>query len=446
MNCYYEMTRDGDRTKVAIYGTPGLESWSTTEILPWRALLEYPKTSKLYGVCGSTFYEIDSSGGLTSQGTLNTTTGKIEMAHNGTEICIVDGTDGWIYNVDTDAFTQITSGNFPANPRSVVFNNGRFLVLDANTGQFYGSNLCDGLTWDAGDFATAEYSPDNLVRIVTVQGIVCLLGDFTSEFWSNVDSSGFPYARIPGAAMEWGLAARNSIVPFQNTFAFLARNRMGQVSLAVMEGMQAKVVSDPDWDHLVNAYTVVSDATSYSYMLGGHPMYQINFPSAGKSWLYDGLTKIMSELVSKDITRHRGAIGTTYKNDYIVADYSNGNLYKLKSSVYTDAGDNITLELVGRHLFSDDKTIRIPALEIVLESGVADAGDDPQMAVAFSRDGGHSFGPERWVSIGQMGQYTKRARWRQNGRGRDIVVKARISEPMKKVIVGANWIASEGLS
>ena len=446
VNCYYEFIKDGDRTKVAIYGTPGLETWATLTGTVWRGLIEYPKGSKFFGVFGNTFYEINSAGGTTSQGTLNTTSGQVYMAHNGTEVCITDGTDGWIYNVDTDTFTEITDVDFPTSPTSVIFHNGRFLVLKDNTGEFYASDLYDGLNWTAGQVATAEYSPDNLVRIVTVQGIVCLLGNTTAEFWSDTGSAGFPYARVPGAAMEWGLAARNSVSPFMDSFAFLARNRMGQVRLAMLNGLEAVPLSEPEWDSTVNAYTIVADATSYSYMLGGHPMCQINFPSAGKSWLYDGLTKVISELTSYGLTRHRGEIGSTYGNNYIVADYNNGKLYKLKPDVYTDAGDAITLELVGRHLFSNDKVIRIPALEIVLETGTATVGTDPQMAVAFSKDGGHSYGPERWVSIGQMGEYTQRARWRQNGRGRDIVVRARISEPMKKVIVGANWIANQGLS
>jgi hypothetical protein len=221
---------------------------------------------------------------------------------------------------------------------------------------------------------------------------------------------------------------------------------MGQVNLCVLDGFQAEIVSTPEWDHLVNAYTIVADASAYSYRLGGHTMYQINFPAEGKSWLYDGSTKLLSEVISHGLTRHRGEISATFRNDTIVSDYANGNLYKIKDNVYTDAGDAITLELYGRHLFSNDKNIRIPALEVILETGIADAGDDPQMALAISRDGGHSYGPERWVSIGQMGEYTQRARWRQNGRGRDIVVRIRISEPMRKVIVGANWIANEGLS
>lgn len=449
LNCYFEITKDGDRSKVYAIGTPGLELFLNQGDTPWRGLKEFPKNSRLYGVHRNTLYEINNAGTTTSRGTLNTSEGDVDIEHNGTEVCVVDGTDGWILNTTTNVFTQITDAQFPSSPRSLAFNNGRFLVGKGNTGEFYGSDLYDGLNWTSGQFATAESNPDNLVRLDVMQGVVCLFGDFTAEFWADIGSSGFPYARIPGAAMEWGLAARRSLVPFDDTFGFLARNRVGQVRVCVLSGLHAKPISDPEMDYLINNYSSVSDATGFGYMLGGHPMYQLNFPSVGRSWLYDGLTKIWSQLASKGLNRHRGEIAESFLNSTIVSDYSNGKLYRLKPDVYTDNGDEIALELVGRHIFSNDKNIRIPALEIIMETGVGLAngqGSNPQIMVSLSKDSGRSYGKERWRSFGKAGEYLKRARWRQNGRGRDIVVKARITDPVKRVIVGANWIAEEGLS
>ena len=448
LNCYYDFSKDGDRSKVTIHGTPGLELFVDQGDTPWRGLKEFPKNSNLYGVHRGTFYEINNSGTVTSRGTLTTTSGDVDIEHNGTEIAIVDGTAGWIYNTGTLAFTQITDVDFPANPRSIAFNNGRFLVGKGDTGEFYGSDLYAGLTWTAGQVATAEANPDNLVRLAVMQGIVCLFGDFTAEFWTDTGSAGFPYARIPGAALEWGLASRRSLAPFENTFSFLARNRMGQVKIAKLNGFQAETISNPDLDYLINNYSSTSDATAFSYMLGGHPFYQINFPGAGHSWLYDGLTKVWSEVASKELTRHRGELAANFLSQTIVADYSNGRLYRLKPDIYADNGEELAMELIGKHLFSHDKTIRLPTLEILFESGVglaAGQGSDPQVMLSFSRDGGRSFGPERWASMGKAGEYLKRARWRQNGRGRDVVVKLRITDQVKRVIVGANWVAEEGI-
>ena len=445
LNCYFEITKDGDRSKVYAIGTPGLELFLNQGETPWRGLKEFPKNSKLYGVHRSTLYEIDNAGTATSRGTLSTSEGDVDIEHNGTEVCVVDGTSGYIYDTGTTTFSTISDGDFPSSPRSLAFNNGRFLVGKNNTGEFYASDLYDGLNWTAGQFATAEASPDNLVRLDVMQGIVCLFGDFTAEFWTDTGSSGFPYARIPGAAMEWGLAARRSLAPFDNTFAFLARNRTGQVRVCTLSGFQALPISDPELDYTLNNFTTISGATGFGYMLGGHPMYQLNV--SGRSWLYDGLTKVWSELASKGIDRHRGEIAENFINSTIVSDYSNGKLYRLKQDVYTDNADEIALELIGRHLFSNDKNIRVPALEIIMESGVglvSGQGSDPQIMVSFSKDGGHSFGKERWTSFGKIGEYKKRARWRQNGRGRDVVVKARITDPVKRVIVAANWLAEEG--
>src|SRR3546814_20342395 len=76
---------------------------------------------------------------------------------------------------------------------------------------------------------------------------------------------------------------------------FLRKNRLGQVQVCVQYGASAVAVSNPEIDYVFSTYEAVSDATGFAYMLSGHPFYQINFPTANKSWLYDGQSKARSE-------------------------------------------------------------------------------------------------------------------------------------------------------
>ena len=55
----------------------------------------------------------------------------------------------------------------------------------------------------------------------------------------------------------------------------------------------------------------------------------------------------------------------------------------------------------------------------------------------ISRDGGHTYGNELWVSFGRVGQYKARANWRRLGRARDWTFKFRITDPVPTVFVGA---------
>jgi hypothetical protein len=66
-----------------------------------------------------------------------------------------------------------------------------------------------------------------------------------------------------------------------------------------------------------------------------------------------------------------------------------------------------------------------------LDGGVA--GSDPQVMLRISRDGGRTFGPERWRSAGKIGEFRRRAAWNRNGRARDWVFRVRLTDPVKTV-------------
>ena len=61
---------------------------------------------------------------------------------------------------------------------------------------------------------------------------------------------------------------------------------------------------------------------------------------------------------------------------------------------------------------------------------------DPVISMAISRDGGRTFGDERWRPIGAEGEYGRRAIWRRNGRsGRFDVYRFTLSDPVKPAII-----------
>jgi hypothetical protein len=59
------------------------------------------------------------------------------------------------------------------------------------------------------------------------------------------------------------------------------------------------------------------------------------------------------------------------------------------------------------------------------------------MMLSVSKDGGHNWGAERWVDIGKVGNYYTRAGWNRLGSSKDFLFKIRITDPIKRVILGA---------
>lgn len=197
-------------------------------------------------------------------------------------------------------------------------------------------------------------------------------------------------------------------------------------------------VSNPEMDHEFSTYAAVSDATGFAYMLSGHPMYQINFPTAGKSWLYDGQSKSWSEL-SSGTGRHRAEYHQQFQNQSYVSDYETGKLYRLKKDVYTDDGMTITREFTSRHQ-ANGNLQTISELWLEMESGVGlqlGQGSNPQIMMQISRDGGHEFGNELWREFGKAGKYKKRAKWNRLGASLDWLYRFRITDPVRTVFVSA---------
>lgn len=440
-NLYAEQRPIGEKSMMVAYGTPGETLFLDVGATPFRGGIEFEPTSVAYAVHRGVLYEINNAGVATNVGVLGTTTGRVSMAHNGTQVMIVDGTSGYIYNTSTLVFAQIVDADFPANPTTVTFLAGRFVVSFANSSRFYESDAYNGMSWDALRFANAETSPDPIVSMWSSNGQLIPLGALTTEYWGLSGALDFSFAPLQGTATEWGLAARWSLAKFDNTMACLIKNRMGQVMVAELAGYLPKKISTPDIDAIINAYSTTSDATAYSYMLGGHPMYVITFPTAGKSWLYDGSTGFWSPLKSFGSTRHNGEFSITLLGRTLVADSTNGKLYQLAPNTYTDNGASIERELVSEN-------VALPGLELLdincfrvdMEVGVGLAtgqGSNPQIGLSISRDNGKTWGSQMWRDMGKIGEYKTRVEWRRLGSPREASFKLTVTDPVPVVFVSA---------
>lgn len=433
LNLYVEVNQDAEKHVLTMYPTPGLVSFIDFGAFPSRGM--YQKGNFNYLVNRDKLYKIANDGSFTVLGTLNTNAGRVDMADNGVQLMIVDGTNGYIVTLATDVFAQITDVDFPGAD-TVTFLNQRFIVSEPNSGRFYWSGLLDGFSWDALDFATAESDPDDLVRVFAEAGQLFLFGDKVTEIWGDSGAADQAFVKIGGGAVEWGLAARWSLVKYMDSLAFLRKNRLGQAQVCLMSGASAVPISNPQIEAEITSYGDVSNATAHAYMINGHPFYQINFPTVGKSWMYDGQSKSWSPRESFG-GMHRVNFAVQLLGSIYGADFENGKLYKIEPDVYTDDGQPITREFISRHQSTGNYS-RCTEIWVEMEGGVGlqtGQGEDPQIMMQVSRDGGHTYGNELWRSIGKVGEYKARANWHRLGRARDWVFKFRVTDPIKTVFV-----------
>lgn len=441
-NIYCEVRPQGEKSSLVAYGTPGLSAplvdFGAT---PIRGGLEFPSMSVCFVVHRGVFYEVNNAGVSTNRGTLLTTTGRVSMSDNGVQVMIVDGSFGYIYNTVTNVFAQITDVDFPANPVTVTYLGRRFVVNFIGSGRFYCSDIDNGLAWQALNFASAETNPDPIFAVWASNGQLALFGSQTTEYWGLSGAVDFPYSLISGTSSEWGIAAIWSLAKYDNTVAGLFKNRMGQVIVAKVNGYVPEKISTPDLDAIINGYANTADASAYSYLLGGHSMYVISFPSAGYTWMFDGSTGFWSSLKSYGLTRYRGEFAFPFLSAIVVADYDVGRLYRISPTSYTDNGDTIEREVISETIRAQDgQFIDMNCMRLDCEVGqglVSGQGSNPQIALSISRDNGKTYGPDVWKDLGPMGEYSTRVEWRRLGSPRVATFKLRMTDPVPITLVSA---------
>lgn len=457
LNCFYDVRKDGDKYSSILRGTPGSVRFVQLPTYPvrgWRVV-----GSLLYVVAGSALYSVNTSGAYTVLGALTISNSSVSMSDNGVQLGMVDGASLYCYTLVTGSYSQsalntagsfgkVTDANFPAGATSLAFLDGRIITNRPSSRQFYVSEQYDLTAWtnvsSLPTYGTKENSSDQLLAVDVLNGALVLWGAQSIEFWQDVGSFPLPFQRINGATQTWGLASVYSRAFLNNTMIFLGQNPQGGVQVMLLNGYAPQRVSTSDIENIFSSFSTVTDATALTYIVDGHPMYQINFPTANRSFLYDALTGIWQEVQTGLAiqARHYGNLGVAFNAENYISDYSSGNIYQLRTDVYTDNGSPIKRQVASRHMHAGGNELALSELWLDIETGVglqAGQGVDPQIMLQVSRDGGRTFGAEKWVSIGKVGQYlSPRAYWKRLGSAKDFVFQWTVTDPVKFTIVGGS--------
>lgn len=450
VNLFPEIVPEGGKEAAFLNRAPGLTLLATVGNGPIRGL--WAMGSYLYVVSGSTLYKVDSAYTATSLGTV-TGTGPVTMSDNGTQLFVACNPDAFIYNTSTLVFAEITDADF-TGAGTVAYLDGFFVYNEPGSQRIWVTSLLDGTSVDPLDFASAEGSPDGVVGIIVDHRELWVFGTNSTEVWYNAGNPSFPFGPIQGAFSEIGCAAPYSIAKMDNTVFWLSSDARGYGMIYRAQGYTGQRISTHAVEWQIQQYGNISDAVAYTYQQDGHAFYVITFPSANATWVYDASTQAWHERAgfsNGSFTRHRSNCQAFFNHITVVGDYEDGSIYEMSLTTYDDNGAVQKWLRSWRALPPGQNNLKRTAhhsLQLDCESGVglnSGQGEDPQVMLRFSDDGGHTWSNERWVSIGAIGAYGTRAIWRRLGmteKLRDRVYEVSGTDPVKMVIVGAELLVS----
>jgi len=447
VNWYPESDPTG-KDNTPLYPTPGLLSFTSAGSGPVRQMLVMD--GDMYVVSSDAFYKVDTAGSVTALGTLTTTSGRVEMAHNGDDILIVDGLQGCLYRKSTTTWysdLNSTAPDFPKAATTVSFLDTYFIVNDPeNTnaagvpGAFFISAIYNGISWNALEYDVAERSWDQIEAIRVANGQLWLIGEDSSEVWWHNGNADFPFERIPSAVIEYGTAAGFTVTEADNTLLFLSKSERGQGQVLQTNGHGTpRKVSHDGLDNALHNYTK-SDALSFVYQWKGHTFVVFTFPTSNKTWVYDLSTgQWFQWSTDGDDSRHLSNCYVYFNNKHYVGSRVDGSIYELNDTTYDDDGISITRLRQSPHLHFQGRVGFIRALELILAQGVGNASfPDPQAMVQWSKDRGHTWNAEQWRDVlGSVGEHSKASTWRKVGRCHDIIFRVKITDGVNAVLIGA---------
>jgi hypothetical protein len=443
INCYAEKQPQGAKGDIILLPTPGMDAFVTAGTGPIRGMVEL--AGLLIVVSGVEVYRVSFDGVATLIGTVENG-GPVSLAVNSAQALIVvpESGRGWI--ATTSTVTAITDVDFPV-ATSATYIDGYFIVTEANTGDFHVSALDDGTTWN-GDVANAERSPDNLVRALRVGSVLWLIGDKTTEIWSNQGASDFPFLQVSGAFIERGTAARFSAAARLGTLFWLGDDRVVYRS----DNFSPTRISNHAIEQAIAGYAVVSDAVGGIYEQEGHVFYLLTFPTQGVTWVYDGKEGFWHERESEGYSGYRCQHFANFAGAAVGGDSSTGELYTLSPLAATEDGDRIIRVATGYPFHAESRRVFYSALVAEFERGASayastdPAGIDGNVWLTVSDDGGRTWGAERWRTLGFQGDYRGRVVWHRLGSARERVFRLQWSDPVRTVLIAAVFEYEPGQS
>lgn len=441
------------RGVTALYPTPG----TVTKVdLGWgevRGMHVIPGGQTLLVVRGNGLYSVTTSYVSTLVGTLLSNSGQVSITDNGVAAYIVDGNNRYTYIWGTGVFAVVatTDGAFTGGGVCDVVDN--FIIYNRPGTNQFGCTDVGSIVSNALNLGSKIGGPDNIVSLMADHRQILLLGEKESERWNNVGTSPFPFAVIPGASMQHGVIAPNSVARLGEGVAYLSQDDRG-TGTVIMWGASLpspQRISNYAIETAIQGYRVTSDAIGMSYEQNGHEFYMLTFPTQDITWCYDISTNMWHRRAWRDSQnvyhRHRANCAAVFNGENLVGDFENGKIYALSLTTFTDDGQPLPCVRRAPHMTTDLKMQFFSDLQIQFEPGVglqSGQGSDPECILRWSNNGGFTFGNDHIIKLGKVGKYRNRAMKRRLGWARDRVFEIEMTDPVYRVVVSANLTATAG--
>jgi hypothetical protein len=373
VNCFYDrVSSENQERQVSVKKRAGigattysLSKVSSTDVL--RGSFYDPDQNAFYWVVGNKLYNLkpDVSATPNLVQTINTSSGYCGFcsylkSDNTRYVVMSDGTDCWLHNYVAATCVRITDVDFPTpHQPNPIYIDGYLIVIKANSGDIYTSNVDDPFSWTAGDFISAEIASDYAIRLVKAKNyIVCMGYNSIEYFYDAGNASGSPLSRQDSAFRGVGLVS--NLTTIGDTTFFVGQDSQQNLSVYQLNSYKVDRISNEVVDRTLQTITstqnekspVILNRDGYSMSIDGHNFYVL--VTQQTTWIYDIDEKFWYEI--KGSTGAGLAIEAAWQ-------MNDGSLYLgiagqsfvsiMSTALYQDFGLNYTMRYVTQNFDAD---------------------------------------------------------------------------------------------
>lgn len=413
INCYRQGVTGRGRTQYALKAVPGTEAFASVGEVFFYGVTEFK--NDIYAAYDGRLLRIGASGTVDDLGAISSNAAS--MSSNGDRVTIAAGGTYYTFlgGVSTHTVTPLSGAG------SVSYLDQYTLVTEKNGRKWAWSDLADPTTFPALNFATAEATDDNLLRVVGLNGRVVLFKQTGREVWYNTGQSGADaFARIAGGARNIGLKEFGLLTKTDEALFFIGNDNIARLTI---DGLTEQKLSYPPVD------TAIAQGTPtecFYYEHEGQKFCVIRF-SDRPAWVFDLATGEWHERAFGPDHSAWPVRGTVRLGDNWYALTNDGFVRKFTQN-NEDAGTVLKRTAVSETFYFPER-LSVDLIEIFGRVGFSDLGRDAMMWIRISRDGGATWTDEKARSLGGIGEHETRATWRAQGLARTLTIEASISEP-----------------
>jgi len=363
-----------------------------------------------YRVMGTSLVSIDTAGVITTLGFIPGTD-IVKFDYSFDYLAVRADGKLFLYN---GTLTQITDPDL-GTCLDFIWVDGYFMSTD---GEFICvTELNDPFSVLTTKYGSSEADPDPVIAMLKVRNEPTAVNRYTTETFTNVGGTGFPFTRVNGALISKGAVGVNACCVFKDSVAIVGSGKNEAVSVYLMSYGQFVRIATREIDLVLNDYTEVQlSAIKVDVLIDkGRESLYVHLPD--KTLVFDAAaSKIVGEEVwyilgsGLDQAEYRARNFVQCYGKWLVGDTQSYKIGYFDNNTSKHWGSNIGWEFSTMIIYNEAVGAIFHELQLIALSGRVDIGDNPMISTEYSLDG-REWSQPKFILAGAQGERQKTLTW-----------------------------------